>query len=97
MAGGWTGISARDGLLFKLSYNNDKNAVRAVESVNACISIEDPETTVPEMAAVCDAVQSFFEPKSSLPPDIQATFRRMISNDPILKRVRAVLAKTGKA
>ena len=71
----------------------DANGNRIVECVNACLGIKDPATTVPELVATLHAVTSFFEPKSSLPPDIQENFRRMVANEPILQRVHAVLAK----
>ena len=41
--------------------------------------------------AACKSVQGLFEPKPGLPDDIAANFRRMISKDPVLMQVLAVI------
>ncbi len=80
--GGWTGIgSQRDGLLFKAAYNNKANAERAVDCVNGCIGIDDPETTVPELVAACKQIRA-------------AMYHFELSAG--LTRIGAVLTKTGK-
>jgi hypothetical protein len=93
--GGWTGVnSARDGLLFKLVYNNEGNAHRAVECVNGCADIESPATTVPELVEVCKQSEAA----------MAIAFAELLHSNTasylLLSRAQtallAVLAKTGK-
>lgn len=46
-----------------------------------------------DLLAACEAVERLFEPRPGLPHDIDKTFRETVSRDPVLKEVRAAVAK----
>lgn len=48
---------------------------------------------VPDLLSALRSVRTLFRPKDGLPVDIEANFRRMVQNDPVLAEVNAAIAK----
>lgn len=66
---------------------------RIVSDHNACLGIEDPETTVPELVAVIGKLIDAFDEASQYKNTV---LRSKHGDDELLAEARAVLAKTGK-
>lgn len=63
--GGWTGIGSNmHGILFKVAYNNDENAVRAVACVNACSGIPTDALAPGSVAALVAAAERYMDASS---------------------------------
>lgn len=60
----------------------EANAKRIVDCVNACKGIEDSETTVPELVAVCTDV-------------LAVDWRSLLPTDPLKKRAEACSPRPG--
>ncbi len=85
--------------LLGLTHNNpgehNANAKRIVESVNACVGIEDPETTVPELVAALNECLQTIAHIVSKPIESQCLLDWGNLENAGYK-ARDVLAKTGK-
>lgn len=64
---------------------DDAARPRILSDHNACLGIEEPETTVPELVAVCDKLIVTLAERAQYQED-----------DELVAKARAVLAKTGK-